>query len=70
MTVQEHGTLMSDSAAKDTPHMKRYWAAAQRKTPHNNNIGTHHHTTESPYANDRLGTLFAFEISVQLWSPL
>ena len=33
---------MSGSAAKDTPRTKRYWAAAQRKTPHN--IGPHTYT--------------------------
>ena len=33
---------MSGSAAIDT-HTKRYWAAAERKTPHNH-IHTHTHT--------------------------
>ena len=34
-TVREHETLQSGSAAINTPHTKRYWAAAQRETPHN-----------------------------------
>ena len=33
---------MSGSAAIDTPHTKRYWAAAQRKTPRT--IGPHTYT--------------------------
>ena len=47
-TVQVHGTLMSGRAAIGTPHTKRYWAAVQRRTPHN--IGPHTYTCKYTHA--------------------
>ena len=36
---------MKDSAAINTPHTKRYWAAAQRETPHNMGPQTYTYTS-------------------------
>ena len=46
------GELRGQLLPTDTPHTKRYWAAAQRKTPHNvrtTYIHIHIHTHTTPW---------------------